>query len=158
MSLSEIFDHGAPHPWANLRINNLSIDGSISNNTQVGTLSIQFSGPFTTTNFTIGYAKLGRLVVLNLPPIQLSSGGVASIITAPANSIPSFLIPEFEPGSNTLDYPIRVIDNAPQSLPGLFQIIIDGSILINKLLAGASFGVVNTRGSYPISYSYKSAT
>ena len=30
MSLSEIFDHGVPIPWANFRFNNVSIDGTNS--------------------------------------------------------------------------------------------------------------------------------
>ena len=30
MSLAEILDHGAPHQWANLRINTLSIDNGIT--------------------------------------------------------------------------------------------------------------------------------
>jgi hypothetical protein len=29
MSLSEIFDNGSPHPWANLRVNNITIDNNI---------------------------------------------------------------------------------------------------------------------------------
>jgi hypothetical protein len=35
MSLVEIFDHGAPHSWANLRVNNLATDGNLINNGQI---------------------------------------------------------------------------------------------------------------------------
>jgi hypothetical protein len=46
MSLSEIFNDGSSHPWANLRINNLTIDNGLTLN---GSATILVPGVSTTT-------------------------------------------------------------------------------------------------------------
>lgn len=55
MSISELFDHGAPHPWANLRLNNVTVDGNEIMNTAPNPISpvrgkiSNFSGTLRTT-------------------------------------------------------------------------------------------------------------
>lgn len=159
MSISEIFDNGI-HPWANLRFNNLTIDGTITNNnpTLSGTLSIPFSGPFPTTNFNVDYYKIGKLVTLNFSQIISSAAGgtTGTTITSAANSIPAYLLPDFV-GQTEMDYIVRVTDNGVQVSPGFFQIHPDGSIIIYKNLQGATFGINNQRGCYSTTLSYISA-
>lgn len=47
MSLSEVFDHGVPIPWANLRNNNLNLDGTFSTG---GKLSVLYTHNVTFSN------------------------------------------------------------------------------------------------------------
>jgi hypothetical protein len=61
MSLSEIFDNGAPHPWCNLRVNNLNLDNSIAIN----------NNGFSITNGSIILrdASFQTVYIITIPPI-----------------------------------------------------------------------------------------
>lgn len=161
MSVSELFDHGAPHPWANLRVNNLSVDGTFAFPSQTGTLMVTFSGAIPATVFPIQYQKIGTQVTLQLAVHSSVAGGIAGNITSPASSIPAFLVPTF-PGTNTeLDFTLRVNDNGvPQLDPGFLQINSNGSVIIFKENTGAlGFGVIGAdRGMLPTAVSYITAT
>lgn len=159
MSISEIFDHGAPHPWANLRINNLTVDGSLNIPSETGTLSITFGGAIPSTTFSVAFQKIGTSVSLNFPNILSNGvGGVAGPITAPAGSIPANLIPQFL-GAVQYNILVKVENNNVISLnPGVFVIGLLGTINIFLDTTLSSFGVTNTRGSFAFVTSYASAT
>ena len=44
MSLSEIFDNGANHPWANFRINNLAVNNNLTVGNTITTDIINYTG------------------------------------------------------------------------------------------------------------------
>jgi|SRR5271154_1587066 len=74
MSLSETFDHGVPIPWANMRFNNVTIDGDFlqtGSDTRAGTLTpvndtlthVVYTLPLPTTHnagFVIYYTLMGK--------------------------------------------------------------------------------------------------
>jgi|SRR5580693_10415926 hypothetical protein len=163
MSISEIFDHGTPHPWANLRFNNLTLDGIFINDniTNAGTLVVPFSGPIPTTNFNIDFYKFGKIVVLNIPNIMSSAAGgtTNTNIVSPAGSIPSFLLPDFV-GGTELDYQVRTQNlSLPLQFSGLLQLNNLGMInIIMDNRGSPGFTNTGTRGIFGITISYISAT
>jgi hypothetical protein len=84
MSLSEVFDtgSGAMHPWANLRINNLTVDGTLTTNGQI----IQQQG-LVNTYFDI---LVGETVITPVTyrtiPVTVSTGTYSIYIEACACS------------------------------------------------------------------------
>jgi hypothetical protein len=163
MSISEIFDHGTPHPWANLRFNNLTLDGTfINDNTQnVGTLVVPFSGPIPTTNINIDFYKFGKIVILNIPNIITNAaGGTAGTnIVSPAGTIPAFLLPDFV-GGGEFDYQIRTQNaGVTNQFSGFLQLASNGSINIVQDNRGApGFGNTGNRGMFGTTVYYISAT
>src|SRR5689334_13258065 len=111
MSVSELFDHGSPHPWADLRINNLTVDGIIESPNTIFILPISFSGPFLATVFNIIIYKIGRTIVVNFPDIQSSAAGGANgtPIQSSIGAIPGDLVPLFIGGLSQYVWPIKVI-------------------------------------------------
>jgi hypothetical protein len=166
MSVSELFDHGSAHPWADLRMNNLTVDGNLTVsgssifNGELLSLVVSMSGPIPPTNFTFLFSKIGRNVTLNIPDIQSNAvGGVAgNAISSALGTIGPDFLPEFGVGENEYLWPIRVWDNSVvQSSPGLFRIESNGRIAVFLTQQGAGFGVVGDRGSFSSTISYRSA-
>jgi len=160
MSISEIFDHGAPHPWANLRVNNLAVDGTLTGGTSLTTLVISMSGPIPATNFTFLVSKFGRKVTINLPDVQTNgAGGVAGqFITSAAGAIPANLLPDFSNGTVQYLWMVRSIDNnVIQAFPGLIRIIPTGAIAVFLTQSGGGFTNLNSRGTFATTISYRSA-
>src|SRR5689334_13015723 len=98
MSIAELIDHGAPHPWANLRINNLAVEGIIDSPNTLAILPITMGGPFLDIVVTIIFYKIGRTITVNIPDIQSSAAGGAggtpinsSIGAIPADFLPLFI-------------------------------------------------------------------
>ncbi len=73
MSLAEILDNGAPHPWANLRINDEQIDGDLTvegSTTHIG--PVIYSGNVDITgNLTVGPGKIITDVIQMTPGADL---------------------------------------------------------------------------------------
>ncbi len=73
MSLAEILDNGAPHPWANLRINDEQIDGDLTvegSTTHVG--PVIYSGNVTVTgDLTVNPGKIITDVIQMTPGADL---------------------------------------------------------------------------------------
>ena len=161
MSIAEIFDHGAPHPWANLRINNLTVDGTFIAPTFafVGTIAATFNGAIPATVFSIDFVKVGSLVSLTFRDIiSIAGGGAPGAISALPGTLPANLMPFFGSGINSLNYPCRVIDNgAVTNDAGLLSINTTGLISISLDISGTGFGVVGQRGMFGITISYRSA-
>jgi hypothetical protein len=148
MSVSELFDHGSPHPWADLRINNLTVDGIIESPNTIFILPISFSGPFLATVFNIIIYKIGRTIVVNFPDIQSSAAGGA---------IPGDLVPLFIGGLSQYVWPIKVIDN--NTVPttyGELRIRPNGLISIFLDTNETGFQNLTTRGSFSTTISYVS--
>jgi len=158
MSLSEIFDHGEPHPWANFRINNLTIDGDLLAGIDTE-FNITLSGPIPTpTVFSINAGKIGRIASLSFPIMTVSTpGGTPGPFSAPPGSLPADFLPDFF-DLVELEYPVRVIDaGVNPTSPGLLIIRSSGEIDLFFDLSGAGFGTVGQRGMYGISITYKTA-
>jgi hypothetical protein len=164
MSLSEIFDHGAAHPWANLRINNLTVDGTITGGTgggNQGTLNITFSGPFTTQVFNVDFQKFGKQVTLQFPNVTASTVGTNNSPIASSTVLPASLLPDFITGSGTtsINYPVVVENNnSIQPSAGLLQITNTGNIFIYLTLGQGTFSSAATKGMIALGISYLSAT
>jgi len=162
MSLSEIFDHGAAHPWANLRVNNLTVDGTLTTpgTGTLTTLVIPMSVPIPIANFTFLFSKIGRDVTVNLPDIQSGAlGGVAgNPITSGPGAIPANLLPDYSNGATQYFWVVRTIDaGVIQAGGGLIQILPNGTISVFATQQGGGFGNTGQRGSFSITISYRSA-
>lgn len=160
MSISEIFDHGAPHPWANLRVNNLTVDGTFvaPSFAFVGTIAATFTGPLAApTVYSIDYAKVGNIVTLVFRDIlTIAGGGAPGPFIAAPGTLPANLFPFFGSGINSLSYPCRTIDNGVvTNNPGLLAINTTGLISISLDLFGTGFGIVGQRGMFGTSISYR---
>ncbi|HTO16890.1 MAG TPA: hypothetical protein VLZ83_14070 [Edaphocola sp.] len=82
MSISELLDD-VPHPWANLRVNDLTVDGDFINNNNNSLeqeellMSVIYGGTLwtTTKNKTIMLNKIGRTCTLHMEEaIDVSTG------------------------------------------------------------------------------------
>ena len=160
MSIAEILDHGTPHPWANLRINNLVVDGTTSGGGVSGSLNAIYSGPFAAPiNFPVDYSKNGKTVTLTIHQAQdVPNGGVAGPILSDAGTIPAFLLPNFYGALTNINFPVKVVNNGViPTAPGLLTITPTGRINIFLDLNNTSFGTTGLRGFFSISVSYVTA-
>lgn len=158
MSVSELFDHGEPHPWANLRVNNLTVDGTFDNG-DIGSFSITLSGPIPTpTTFICDFVKISRTATLMFNTMTVSTaGGVAGPFTAPPGTFPIELLPDFTTQTE-FDFPVRVINaGINPTTTGLLIFRATGEIDIFLDLSGANFGTVGQRGMYATSVTYRTA-
>jgi|SRR5580693_4619908 hypothetical protein len=103
MSLSEIFDHGSPHPWANLRPNNVTVDGTLLSSN--------------VTNFPVIPASPHTITVGTTPTFYQKLSGT---VTSNATTLPiaNNLIINFTPGVNTGLYVIYKLSGITQASGG----------------------------------------
>lgn len=162
MSVSELFDRGAPHPWADLRVNTLTVDGPLIVNGDVITSPISLSGPFPATGFNILFAKVGRIVVMTLPDLQSAAGGGTNLtpITSAIGALDLNFVPDFPVGENELFWPIRVINaGVLQASPGMIRIENNGRFTIFSSQGGGTFSnAAALTGAYATTIAYRSAT
>jgi len=160
MSLVEVFDHGTPHPWANFRINNLTVDGAINTNgnTTVIDLVIPMFGAFLLTPFTYLFTKIGKKVIINIPEIQNSNpgGNNNDVIRSSIGAIPNDLLPDFSQ-TGTFVWPIRVINGVIPATPGNFFITNSGTISMLSSQGATGFQNFGTRGCFATTISYNTA-
>ena len=130
MSLSEISDNGIAHPWANFRINNLSVDGSITftgdNQTALTdyeeySAPVIFSGPIANTTVTIRLIRVGKMVSLSIPVISGAGNSTQNYLDSPAGAIPTRFLP-----STDFLASCRIIDPDGSSKMSLFRIFTSG--------------------------------
>lgn len=81
MSLCEIFDHGVPIPWANLRCNNLTVDGELINGPTGGVQT--FDGKLLNVSDTLSH----NVFTYNLPSSPLN-GAFRFVFTVVAKGGP----------------------------------------------------------------------
>lgn len=104
MSLSEIFNHGTPHPWANLRPNNVTVDGTllasnITNQPLIPSLPISINVGTLTTPF---YQKFSGTVTSNATTLPIATN----------------LIINFQLGVNTCTYVRYILNGITQAAGG----------------------------------------
>lgn len=150
MSLSEIIEAGAPHPWANFRINNLTVDGTLTAGTfNAGALtadSLTFNGANQTAltdyeeftfNLALGGAisitvvscravRIGKIVTINIPAATSLWTAVVTDIFASAGSLPSRIRPAV---TQTVPYVVQDFVNNPRK-PAIMQFFNDGSVRV----------------------------
>lgn len=91
MSISEISDNGSPHQWANLRVNNLTVDGNlISTNENITNLTV--SNLSITNNFLITKASVSQT---GSPTSSVTINVPAGTITTSSNTYNSTSLTQF---------------------------------------------------------------
>ena len=161
MSLSEIFDHGVPIPWANFRFNNVSIDGTnnsivpapatggptgtISRLFAKGTLRITTTAATNTVyTFTLPVTPANPNGAFNLKFVTLFKGGPVG------NTNNGFY-------QETLSYGVTTANalnshlfynniNLPVPLGGAFQTNVSQDL--SSSLNGVTLGVHNTNAGH----------
>lgn len=134
----------------------LRINNTVALST-TGTFPVTFSGPFPNLVSTVSYAKVGKVVTLNFDDIQSGGGGGTNntAITAPINSIPTAVFPNFL--TNTVyTYPIKISNGGLSTNPGQLVLSTTGAITINSSLTNGTFSNSGVRGSFATTISFQS--
>lgn len=145
--------------WLNARVNNLTIDGSITGGSgNSGSFLATFSGPWGIASLIgpIHYQKIGNFVSLFFPDIIDANAGSPNVITCPAGTIPANL----RPLAGDVHYAARVVNvSVIQEGPGVLSIGSTGSIAIGRNMgAGTTFdGGSGNKGMYSTGVTYSIA-
>ena len=152
MSISELFNTGSKHKWGDLIVNNLTVEGTLTNpnlpTQQIITRTYSLTGTISGSG-SCTILKNGRATIIYIPQISGSTSSTSTIINVNIANLPSNFIPSFN-----LSTPVTTVYNNNTVTTGVLEFTSSGALTINVNIGGTltSGQIAGTYGRTQFSY------